>query len=297
MHPRSHAALALLSLLLFTIGCGTSEGTGGYPISSSVSGTSHPLVASYTITPSKPGLVSIEFGPTTEYGLSTAQQHTPAGFLLTNLLVAGMKANTTYHMRARVEYDDGSTAMDTDHTFLTGSVPPGLLPAYTVTATPGLTPQPGVELVNTLGGGAGSTAFATDLDGNVIWYYPFADRSSSSIYPMKLLPNGHLMCIVFPQSSLPGVSLPPNVQAEIREIDLAGNLIRHLTMQDLNARLAAANFNITLQLFHHDFTLLPNGHILVGSPWGSPIGRIRTRSPIRRMTATSWSRSGTRTGS
>jgi hypothetical protein len=80
---------------------------------------------------------------------------------------------------------------------------------------------------------------------------------------MKLLPNGHLMCIIFPVSGLPSVSLPPNVQAEIREIDLAGNLIRHLTMQDLNARLAAANFNITLQLFHHDFSLLPNGHILV----------------------------------
>jgi arylsulfate sulfotransferase len=71
------------------------------------------------------------------------------------------------------------------------------------------------------------------------------------------------MCIIFPASGLPSVSLPPNVQTEIREIDLAGNLIRHLTMQDLNARLAAANFNVTLQLFHHDFALLPNGHILV----------------------------------
>jgi hypothetical protein len=202
MHPTSRAALALLSVVLFTTGCGSSGNVSGYSISSSVSGTSHPLVASYVITPSKPGAVSIEFGPTTSYGLSTAQQHTPAGLLLTNLLVAGMKANTTYHMRARVEYDDGSMAMDADHTFTTGSIPPGLLPSYTVTATPGLTPQPGVEFVNTVSGGAGSTVFATDLDGNVIWYYPFADRSSSSVYPMKLLPNGHLMCIIFPASGL-----------------------------------------------------------------------------------------------
>jgi arylsulfate sulfotransferase len=80
---------------------------------------------------------------------------------------------------------------------------------------------------------------------------------------MKLLPSGHMMCIIFPASGLPGVSVPPNARTEIREIDLAGNLIRHLTMQDLDARLAAANFNITLQLFSHEFTLLPNGHILV----------------------------------
>jgi hypothetical protein len=99
MHRASLPALALALLVFFTVGYGSSGGTGGYPISSSISGTSNPLVASYTITPSKPGLVSVEFGTTTGYGLSTAQQHTPAGFLLTNLLVAGMKANTTYHMR------------------------------------------------------------------------------------------------------------------------------------------------------------------------------------------------------
>jgi hypothetical protein len=49
----------------------------------------------------------------------------------------------------------------------------------------------------------------------------------------------------------------------MREFDLAGNTIRSLTMADLNSRLAAANFNITLQLFSHDFAILPNGHFLI----------------------------------
>jgi hypothetical protein len=44
--------------------------------------------------------------------------------------------------------------MDADHTFTTGLIPAGLLPSYTVTPTPGLTAQPGVEFVNTLSRGS-----------------------------------------------------------------------------------------------------------------------------------------------
>jgi arylsulfate sulfotransferase len=34
-------------------------------------------------------------------------------------------------------------------------------------------------------------------------------------------------------------------------------------MADLNTRMAAAGFNVTLQLFSHDFQMLPNGHWLI----------------------------------
>jgi len=49
----------------------------------------------------------------------------------------------------------------------------------------------------------------------------------------------------------------------IREFDLAGNTVQQLTMEDLNARLAANGFNVTLSYFSHEIVLLPNGHYLV----------------------------------
>jgi hypothetical protein len=121
-------------------------------------------------------------------------------------------------------------------------------------------------MVNTLQGNAGiSTAFATDVAGNVVWYYPFSDYAPGlSLYPVKQLPNGHFMCEIADISSAPILpAIPPGALNEFREFDLVGNTIRSLTMSDLNARLAAAGFNITLQLFSHDFLVLPNGHFLV----------------------------------
>jgi hypothetical protein len=78
---------------------------------------------------------------------------------------------------------------------------------------------------------------------------------------VKLLPDGHFMGLMAP----PVYSGPPapGTLNEIREFDLVGNTIRTLSMSDLNAKLAAGNFNLTLQLFSHDFASLPNGHILV----------------------------------
>jgi hypothetical protein len=210
------------------------------------------------------GNVTVEFGQNTDYGQSTSPVHTTVGPVVVQ--VAGMKADTTYHMRARLDYDNGSSESDIDRTFTTGSIPNGILPPFTVTATSGLTPQPGVELVDTLQGNGGiSTAFATDIAGNVVWYYPFSDFAAGLIlYPVKQLPNGHFMAEIAATNNAPLLNgTPPGTLNELREFDLVGNTIRSLTMTDLNARLAAANFNITLQLFTHDFDVLPNGHFLV----------------------------------
>lgn len=251
---RPHLAALNLTLLIFFVGCGSSPfGT--------VTPSSNPLVAEYSVTPARRGTVTVEFGETTEYGRSTSPVATTVG--PTTVQVAGMKQNTTYHMRARADYDNGTSQMDVDHVFTTGKLPAGLTPSFTVTTTSGLTPQPGVELVNTLvTAAAPSNVFATDLDGNVIWAYPSPDSTKvAALLPVKLLPNGHFMGLMAP----PVFSGPPapGTLNEIREFDLVGNTIRSLTMTDLNAKLAAANFNVALQLFSHDFDVLPNGHILV----------------------------------
>ncbi|HZD77773.1 MAG TPA: aryl-sulfate sulfotransferase [Acidobacteriaceae bacterium] len=250
------AASSLVVGALLFVGCGSTP-------FSTVTPTSNPLVAEYSVNPARNGTVTVDFGETTDYGMSTSPVATTVG--PATVLVAGMKPNTTYHMRATANYEDGSSHVDDDHVFTTGSLPPGLIPRYTVTATPGLTPQPGIEFIDTLQGATASTAYATDLAGNVIWFYPFTDTQPLIIlYPVKLLPNGHFMGLISPNSIGPLTApIPPGTLNEIREFDLVGNLVRHLTMTDLNARLAAAGFNVTLQLFHHDFAPLPNGHILV----------------------------------
>lgn len=236
------------------------------PISSgSVSGTGNPQVASYAVTLPKAGNVSVEFGPDVSYGFSTFQQHTPAtGSPEVTLLVAGMKANSTYHMRAKVAYDDGSSTTDADQTFTTGAVPAGP-PDFTVTSTPGLTPQPGIELVDPVTPHH-QGPFATDLEGNVIWTYtpPESQLLGELLYPVKLLPNGNFMCLLATNSSIVVSSPnPPGIVHAVREFDLAGNTVRQILLADLNTRLAAANFNVSLNEFSHDFTQLPNGHVLI----------------------------------
>jgi arylsulfate sulfotransferase len=251
----SAAVCWIVTLLL--AGCGSSP-------FSSVASTANPLVADYSVNPALRGTVTVEFGETTDYGMSTAPVATTVGPV--NVLVAGMKANTTYHMRARADYDNGTSQLDVDHVFTTGSLPQGLLPSYTVTATSGLTPQPGVELVDPITPPKYQTPFATDLQGNVIWVYapPEIEQTANLIYPVKLLSNGHLMCLIAPNSTDPITGgIPASTANVLREFDLAGNTVRQLTMTDLNAKLATGNFNLTLQLFSHDFAVLPNGHILV----------------------------------
>lgn len=260
------------ALTLLIAGCGgggssetTNPAQSNDITSSSVTGTGNPQVASYSITLPQPGNVSVEFGTDTTYGFSTSQQHTPDNSLTVTILVAGMKADTAYHMRAKVEYDNGNSATDKDQTFTTGDLPAGVLPAFTVTTTSGMTPQPGVELVDPIVPAPYQVPFATDLQGNVLWTYnpPEARQSTELIYPVKLLSNGHFMALIAPNFSDVLSTVPPDEPDLIREFDLAGTTIRQLTMADLNAKLAAANDNLTLQVFNHDFAVLPNGHILV----------------------------------
>ena len=85
-----------------------------------------------------------------------------------SIFVAGMRANTTYHMRAKVELPNGLEAGDSDHTFTTGSLPQNLMPNLMTTPSAGVTAQPGVEMVNLLSQSAPVPVFATDLSDNVI---------------------------------------------------------------------------------------------------------------------------------
>ena len=226
-----------------------------------VSPTANPQVAQYTLTLPYKGSWSVRFGPTTSYGRSTSVQTVETAGTPTSMYVAGMLPNTTYHVQATLTLPDGATAADEDHTFTTGALPAGIPNTLAASTTPGQTPQPGVELINTLIGAIRTTAIATDLQGNVIWTYPFPDRTApSELFPVRLLPNGHFLCLINPvYPALPTAG----VLNVIREFDLAGNTVQQLSMDDLNARLTAKGFPLQLTDFSHDIVVLPNGHYLV----------------------------------
>lgn len=240
---------------------------------SQVTATGNPLVALYSYQPSAQGMVHVEFGTDTSYGRSTGSTTTPSNGDPVSILVAGMKQSTTYHMRAVVTESDGTVINDQDHTFTTGSFPANVFPQITATTSPGQTPQPGIEMLDATASATNKNdleAYAVDLQGNVVWGYNFPDRASSNtiVQPIKLMPNGNLLVeLSFPsQYVLPnqGVTLTPADESVdlIREINLAGDPVAQITMDQLNAKLAAAGYNMTLLDFHHDVAILPNGHLI-----------------------------------
>jgi len=235
----------------------------------SVTPTKNPQVALYSFSSPRDASVSIEFGTDTTYGLKTWALNTPPGGGAVEILVAGMKANTTYHMRADVSFPDGTQFVDTDHTFATGGLPAARVPQITVTNPNGLTPSPGAIMLDLFPGTSNQVMVAAvDNAGNLIWYYDY-DTSLPSCeeeppgacglpQPIKLLPNGHIL-MNFGSVTSRGVTFGGTVQ----EIDLAGNVIFQFNDTDLNNWLSAAGYNLVVQAFHHEVLPLPNGHLIL----------------------------------
>ncbi len=233
-----------------------------------VTATANPQVAQYTISPPFPGTVTVSFGTTTSYGLQTSGKTSPFGGGPVSIYVAGMLANTVYHMRASIQFDNGISATDVDQTFKTSSYPANTLTEITASASAGQTPQPGIEIVNVIGSAA-AQILATNLSGNLLWAYIPPDLQASSFTQApKFLPNGDFVVVIGLQSTEPLTqTIPDTALNVVREIDLAGNTVKQITMAQLNAALAAHPEvdpdSLVLQTFHHDVTPLPNGHWLV----------------------------------
>lgn len=281
--PRLCLLLALSALCGFAIACGGGQFNDPPGIANaSVAATQNPLVAQFNLTTALgcPGQVMVEFGPDTSYGRNTAWYPAPAVSQTNNILVAGMRASTTYHMRAQAQAlceNTTNTYATGDLTFTTGPLPSLPFPGMTVTRpSPSVTSpeNPGIELVDITT--AGVPAFFTDRDANPIWYYDVGQMNFP--YTFKLLPNGHMLLSITTSINAPTVSL-------LREIDLAGNTIRQMDINALGAKMQAAGFDFVPQSFTHDFAPLPNGHVLVltnfskletglNSPYSSPIAVV-----------------------
>ncbi|HVP55759.1 MAG TPA: aryl-sulfate sulfotransferase [Candidatus Eisenbacteria bacterium] len=219
-----------------------------------VTATGNPLVAQYTISPPAAATVVVEFGPDVSYAFHTSPQASNSSGNPVTILVAGMKQNTLYHMRAVITYSDGFVQVDSDHAFQTGSIPPERIPAMKVTTTNGAAPASGIELMSlTIGNANQLLALATDPAGNVIWYYDY-DPALGIPQPIKQMPNGHMRIVLYNPGAPGGV---------VREVDLAGNIVSQFDYNQLSQKLHNAGYNLQIYSIDHDFLQLPNGHLLL----------------------------------
>ncbi|MGH9643437.1 MAG: aryl-sulfate sulfotransferase, partial [Terriglobales bacterium] len=221
-------------------------------------------VAQYTVSPPGSANVSVQFGLDTSYGFTTWTL--PTGQLggppTSPLYVAGMKQSTPYHMRGVIQFADGSSFNDADFIFTTGALPAGTVPNITATTTAGMTPQSGVEMLDLVNIGAATGQVPvgiTDLSGNLLWGYNPTLAAGVLANPIKLLPDGDFL-INF------GGAAPDGANSMMQEVDLGGNLIWQMTAAQLNTALSTATCaecNVTVIGTHHDFDVLPNGHLIV----------------------------------
>ncbi len=172
----------------------------------------------------------------------------------TNVLVAGLLPDTTYLMRHVL--DDGTASAPL--TFHTGALPTSLtFPTFTVQQSPTPETDPTQDMVFHVGinppDGTVNT-LATDLTGNIVWYYdPVANNFPS--YAPSLVTGGTVLLLGGEQDHVGGANT-------LREVDLAGNTLRETNIDAVNAQLAALGQD-PITDFNHDVQRLPNGDTVV----------------------------------
>ena len=253
MLPQVVFSSAVLALCGLTLACG---GPGIHRRPLSVSSTQNPLVAEVHIASSCAGTASVAFGPDVSYGRTTASYPVQAGNPGINILVAGMRASTTYHMLPSVQCASGSTLPGQDLIFQTGALPSLPFPTLTVTrpSPSSSSPEnPGIEMIDVIAPTANEMqAYFTDRDANPIWYYDVGAASGNYPETIKILPNGHVI-----------LSITTATTSILREVDLAGNTIHELDMDILAQKMQQARYDFIPQNYHHDVLPLDNGHLIV----------------------------------
>jgi len=235
--------------------------------------TNHPLVALYS-TLCIPGQeLLVQFRPSGGSWTDTLPKTCRDQTLSVSFLVAGMKPETTYEMRHVITGVGAglSVAFATEQSeiqaptnrVLVAHNPPqeGVLLNAAIFADPS---QPFL-----VGSGLPvGCPYATDLQGNLLWYYkePCLIQNAGSIMDFFPAQQGEKFVL---HMAGPPVQLPPGVPnlggprgQTLREIDLAGNSIRETNVDRVNEMLTEMGKE-EIYFFHHDTRYLPNGHLLV----------------------------------
>lgn len=215
--------------------------TEGDPV---LSATPHPLVFLYSAPPCEPeGRMRVQFQSPEGVVQRTPYQACALGLSM-NFYLAGMRPDTEYFVYHTI--DTGSAFEDGPVLSLQTGPLDVDLPDRALLKAPPEEDSEGVILHGILQ----TNIFATDLEGNIIWYYP--ELLSFLTRPE---PGGYFFGIV------QALSADPSLQV-MREFDVAGRTVRETNAARINEQLAALGRR-QINSFHHEARLLPDGRILV----------------------------------
>lgn len=225
-----------------------------------VSATANPLVALYSAPAcATRGSMVVQFRPASgSTWQSSAAQPCDAGASV-NVLVAGMRPRTSYLLRDVVTSGKTSTTSAT-HTFTTGAPEKGLqIASFSLKQAPtsqadgsmpivfhALNPDPSPVLANPL---------ATDLSGQLVWYYDALHAGLTEIWPVRMLSDGTFLMLGLDRYHKAGDDV-------LREVNLAGTVVRETNIDAVDAQLARRGQE-PIYAFHHDAMRLPNGDTAV----------------------------------
>jgi arylsulfate sulfotransferase len=185
-----------------------------------------------------------------------------------NFYLAGLRPNTVYsvrhavasfapHRRTEIRYGPTLTLTTPDV-----QLP---LPKMTVQQSP---PSPGGMLLHSNFYGP---SFATDLAGNLVWFY-----STPITFLTQVEPGGQFLGLISPSF----VSAQPYdpVNEVFREFDLAGNTLRETSAARLNEQLAPLGKRIGV--LHHEARTLPDGTVALLATTEQILTNVQGSGPV-----------------
>ena len=214
---------------------------GGQPV---ITATSHPLVFLYSA-PScgASARMRVRFASSDGVARSTPFRDCQPGLSM-NFYLAGLRPEMDYSVKHII--DTGSAMVDGPVIPLTTpSVPLGLA-TQTVLQPPAAPTPDGILLQATIQ----TNSLATDLNGNLVWYYP-----GNVTFITRPEPGGLFFGIV---------ENPAGDQSQqiVREFNLTGMTVLETNAARTNEQLTAMGMR-SISAFHHEARRLPDGRILV----------------------------------
>lgn len=223
------------------------------PLSPVVSHSTNNLVALYSAPKCPAGysmrVVFIEFQTTRPS--STDKKPCDAVHTM-NFYVGGMHENALYFMLHQIFNPQGNPVstgplkyfvagtVPITKTFAYPYIPPNALTSYAENLVL-LTPILGTETTP-------AYPQAKDLIGRTVWYYDHSVNESQLFRPV---PGGTFL-IRIDRNGIEGQIM--------REVDLAGNVVRETTVESVDAQLKAMGYTDDFTAFHHEARLMENGY-------------------------------------
>jgi hypothetical protein len=233
--------------------------TGSSPV---ITNTSHPMVFLYSAPACKAGSrMRVTFTGPEGATHATAYQDCKAGYTM-NFYLAGMRGATKYTIVHQI--DNGSTIKAGPSVpFTTPGTPATLTPAALVQAPPASTPDEILLQATLL-----TNSIATDLKGNLVWYYPNSDIT----YLTRPVPGGYFYAIA------EDVTGDQSYQF-FKKVDLVGMTVLETNAARVNQQLAALGKS-AIGSFHHEARELPGGNIVALATVEKVLTNVQGSGPV-----------------